>query len=332
MRRILIYGIGLFLVMRALPLYSQEKKPEPEPSPAAVSSEEKKDVGEILFFPGAESRPSNDRYSVTSGQTVEVCVRLTDQAPEFIQKLKKYAVGFRLIMEDNQEPPLILTVAWGDWLKWLRPDEQGCMRGSFQIPPTTKSSVYQVSDLLLATNDHNYYSLREYLYDFGQVDEFEVKNPADDLQAPALVGITTFSNPQNILKMSSGVLRAKIQQLFKFKDQGSGINKKSLRVFYQLDVDGEKQGIKEARCKKWQQEKYTCTLVLREPYFEWSLREVVLSLSSIHLKDRAGNLTVLSDAKLFAEKGGAAAVRFEFSRMAHFNFFGPKLLKEDRLF
>lgn len=332
MRRILIYSLGLLLAIRALPLYSQEKKPEPEPSPAVVSTEEKKDLGEIIFFPGAESRPSDDRHKVTSGQVVQVCVRLNDPLPEFLANLKKYTVGFRLIMETAQEPPQVLTLAWGDWLKWLKADPQGCFMGGFQIPTNAKSGVYQVSDLLLATNDHNYYSLRDYLYDFGQVDELEVKNPADDLQAPVLLGIVTHGKTADLLKMDGGVLRAKVQQFFEFKDQGTGIDKKSLRVFYELDIDGDKQGFKEARCQLRQREIFSCTLLVREPYFEWSLRQVALSLSSIHLKDRAGNALVLNDTKLFTEKAGGSPIRFEFSRLTNWKTFGPKLLKEDRLF
>jgi len=286
-------------------------------------------LGEIIFFPGAESRPSEDRHPVVSGQYVDVCVKLNDRIPESLKLLKKYTVGFRLIMEDNQDPPQVLTVAWGDWLQWLKPDAQGCYSGRFQIPPTTKSSVYQVADLLIATNDYNYYSLREYLFDFSQVDELEVKNPTDDLKPPALSAISSYNDPKGRFKLEGGVARAKIEQIFEFLDEGTGIDKKSLRVFYQLKVDDNSQGFKEAKCRKRSGGDFLCKLDWREPFFEWSLRQVVFELSQIRIRDKAGNLTLLEDPQLFAEKAGANPVRFEFSREKTYK---PKLLKDQKLF
>lgn len=297
-----------------------------------TEGEAKKNYGELVFFPGVETRPSEDRHLVNSGQSVEVCIKLGEQVPAYLESLKKYAVGFRLILEDNQEPPHVLTVAWGDWLKWLRPDAQGCYSGQFQIPATAKSGLYQVADLLIATNDYNYYSLRDVLYDFSQVDELQIKNPSDDLEAPSLIAISTYNSQKGMLKMGGGVLRAKIQQIFAFKDEGSGIDKKSVRVFYQLRVDGDSKGFKEAKCKRRPQGDFMCTLELREPFFEWSLREVSFELSSIRLQDKAGNLTVLQDSALFAQKAAGSPICFDFTREGRWFVPGRKLLQEQKLF
>jgi hypothetical protein len=254
--------------------------------------------------------------------------------PAFLKELKKSAVGFRLIMEDNQEPPNVLTLAWGNWLQWLKPDAQGCFPGKAQISPEIRSGIYQVSDLLLGTSDHRYYSIRDYLYDFSQVDELEIHNPRDDLKAPSLTQIAIFGPKSHPMKYGGGVLSLRVQQLFTFQDKESGIDKKTLRVFYNLEVDGEDRGYKEAKCqaKNKNKEEFRCTLELREPYFEWSLRHVVLDLDSIYLKDKAGNQFILDDPKLFAEKAQGTPVSFEFFREDKWHGFNPQELKKDKLF
>ncbi|HCU24291.1 MAG TPA: hypothetical protein DF383_04660, partial [Deltaproteobacteria bacterium] len=273
--------------------------------------------GEILFFPESESRPSNDRHTVQAGQEVTVCIRLSPNASSYVKARKKDTIGFRLIMEDSAVPPHRLVLVLGNRLQWMQPEAEACYGGVWQIPPETVPAVYQVSDLLWADSDQSYYSLRNYLYEFSRAEELKVQNPGYDQEPPHLVEIQSFGQNPYPLQYYGGVLRARVDQSFRFEDVGSGIDENSLRVFYELSVDKQKMGLKEAKCRGVKQKGtrvMNCRLQMNNPDALWALATVHLNLAELSIRDRAGNQLHLQGEKALHQVLPEAQLSFDFTR------------------
>src|SRR5262249_1832486 len=191
--------------------------------------------GEILFFPrskeGPESQPSEERHSVSAGQTLGVCVRFTKEASSYLDHLSQNTIGYRLILEDSEDPPHRLEITLGNHQERMRPDAQGCFGEDWKIPDSTVPGIYQVADLLWATRDQSYYSLRSHLYEFSQVDELNIKNPNLDTEPPQLVGIKTYGIPPYKMVRYPGVLKVRVSRPSSSRTRGAAWTKNHLRLF-----------------------------------------------------------------------------------------------------
>lgn len=289
----------------AAPAVTVETPPESQPSGP---------YGEILFFP-SDTRPVDERHKVSSGQKVDLCVRLVPKVSEFLDRLRDNAMGLQLILEDSSVPPHRITMVFGNRLFHLKPEANGCFGGDWNIPPNTDPGVYQVADLLWATTSQSYYSLRRYLYEFSRVEELEVQNPKTDLEPPKLLSITTYKKPPQTMSFDSGVLKIHVEQAFELVDSGAGIDGKSLRVTYRLGMGDDRTNLEDARCKRIQQTKrYRCVLNLYAPDFSWSTRPISLSLESLVVKDKAGNRLWIQGEEGFKAVSPKAELVFEFQR------------------
>src|SRR5262249_17481344 len=276
--------------------------------------------GEILFFPrskeGPESQPSEERHSVSAGQTLGVCVRFTKEASSYLDHLSQNTIGYRLILEDSENPPHRLEITLGNHQERMRPDAQGCFGEDWKIPDSTVPGIYQVADLLWATRDQSYYSLRSHLYEFSQVDELNIQNPDLDTEPPQLVGIKTYGLPPYKMVRYPGVLKVRVEQAFQFADKGSGVDKKSLTVVYKISIDGVEQAVKEAQCRPTPpvKDQFRCVLSFTNPEVNWGLRKVNLALHSISVQDRTGNRLLLSGEEEICSRVGGATTSFDFER------------------
>ncbi len=265
-----------------------EVEPEPESVPSA-------DYGQVLFFANTESRPSDERFKVKVGDEVPVCVKLSAKASAYVDKLRDRAIGYMLVLEDSADPPHRLSITFGNRLDRLKPAPNGCMGGMWKVPANTTPGVYQVSDLFWTEVDQSFYSLRNYLFEFSKVEELEISNPKADGEAPKLLGIETFKKSPQTMQNYSGVLAVKAEQIFEFEDKASGLNKKTLTVFYQVDVDGTTVDMLNAKCSGVPQtnRKFRCVLKVANPEILWGMNQVRLALNSISIEDQAGNRLVL---------------------------------------
>ena len=270
--------------------------------------------GEILFFP-LDTRPADERHRVSAGQKIDLCIRLSPNASAFIERLKEKAIGFQLLMEDSSVPPRRMTLVVGNRLFRLKPDGQACFGGDWSIPTTTAPGVYQVSDLFWATTSQSYYSLRRYLFEFSRVEELEVQNPKADQDPPKLLGFRTYQRPPQTMTYDAGVLKIKLEQAFELVDDGSGIDRSSLRVTYRLDVGEERNNLEDARCRRIQQtQRYRCIVSLAAPDFFWSTNPIRLSLETLSVRDKAGNRLLLSGEEAFKAVEPQGELVFEFQR------------------
>jgi len=293
----LFLGIQLNLALADGPAGPPPKKRtvtpvEPESVPESVPTA---DYGQVLFFANTESRPTDERFKVKVGDEVPVCVKLSPNASAYVDKLRDRAIGFLLVMEDSAEPPHRLSIPFGNRLKRLKAGPDGCMGGTWKVPTNTFPGVYQVSDLFWTQIDQSFYSLRNYLYEFSKVEELEVINPKADAEAPKLLGIETFKKSPIPMEYYSGVLRVRVEQIFEIEDKESGLNKKTLRVFYRVDVDGTTVDLLNAKCGSVAQtnRKFRCVLKATNPEIMWGLNQVKLTLQSVSIEDQAGNRLLL---------------------------------------
>src|SRR5947207_1124927 len=148
-----------FVLTAALPLFlagtafAQESAPTPNALENSLPNEEAKGNSSILISSLGKSPDSEGRLTIVPGDKLQVCVKLDQEKNPLFGQLVKDGIGFRLILEDNVEPPHILNITLGNRIKKMLPDSQGCMGGTFQIPNDTATGIYQVSDLLMATYD-----------------------------------------------------------------------------------------------------------------------------------------------------------------------------------
>lgn len=296
----------------------KEKVPEIAPlaTPAAeLENPSSGAYGSIVFFPASESRPSDERFKVQAGQEIPVCIKLSAKASAYLDKLSAKAIGYLIILEDASTPPKRLSMAIGNRLHRLKADSSGCFNGDWTIPDTAQPGVYQVSDLFWAASDESFYSLRNYLYEFQRVEELEVQNPRIDPEAPKLKKVVTYKQPPYKMQFYSGVLRIRFEQGFEFEDPISGLDKKSLRVFYRAEVDGTTVDLLEAKCKPVPQSKrMRCMMDIANPEILWGLNKVTLHLQSLSIRDKAGNHLILEDTKAILEQAPGSIVAVEFSR------------------
>lgn len=270
--------------------------------------------GAILFFPDKSPRPSNDRFPVEAGQEVEVCILLETTKSPLLDRIVKNTTGFRLILEDNKVPPDAILVERERKKARIKPDDQGCYRTTFRIPTYTDTGIYQVADLLFKVSGRGYISVHQLLFGFSQADELEVSNPDTDAKEPTLIAIGTLQEDLKTIGKAFDFLKIKVKQEFTFNDPESGLEPKTLRVFYQLLDNGERTGIHEAKCRTYflKKAKFVCQLEITRPNYEWELGRLALVLESIYLKDKAGNMLVLQDPDLFKKAAGDTPVKFEF--------------------
>ena len=59
----------------------------------------------IVFFPDTESRPSNESFSVKAEDRIPFCVSFSDAEHPFLVKIRDRIIGFKIVMEDQQNPP-----------------------------------------------------------------------------------------------------------------------------------------------------------------------------------------------------------------------------------
>ena len=270
--------------------------------------------GEIIFSPGAAVRPPEGRHQVQTEQQINICLKLNAEEFPFFSQLKEGLLGYRIILEDSAEPPHVLILNPGTRLKRMVAAPDGCYAGIASIPRYLPSGVYQVADLLLARDDQSYYSVRETLYSFSQVDELEISNPNSDLQPPQLIRIEDVPHNGVKVKISQRQLRIKARQIFLFKDDGVGLDGKTLKVSYAIKVDGNVTSYARAQCKSTRRphDRYYCKLNLVRPLEEWGPRSVVLELDSISIRDMAGNKLNLTEPASWETQATGALTSFEF--------------------
>ncbi|MFO1462217.1 MAG: hypothetical protein U1F66_00410 [bacterium] len=292
------------------------RAPESQPELTQAESAPAGPYGQIIFFPAVESRPADERFKVSAGQQVPVCVKLSAQASAYVDRLQDRSIGYLLLMEDAAEPPHRLAITFGNRLKSLKPSPDGCYGGDWRIPDQVVPGNYQVSDLLWMARDESFYSLRNYLYEFSKVEELEVLNPKADSQAPKLLAIKTYKKSPQTMQNYSGVLRVKLEQRFDFEDPESGIKKNSLRVFYSMAVDGTTVDLLDAKCRSIPQtnRSFRCTLQVTNPEIIWGLNRVVLTLHSLSIEDQAGNRLLLDGEAAIKERVPAAETVVVFER------------------
>ncbi|MDX1387389.1 MAG: hypothetical protein R3257_07340, partial [bacterium] len=259
-------------------------------------------------------RPANDRFEVKAGEEVPLCLKLEAKGSPLIKRIQEEATAFRLILEDSQEPPNAMTVRVGDEKKPLKPDAQGCYRGFFVIPPQVNEGVYQVANLLFRTRRRNYVGLQQVLYNFSKADELKVENPNADNEAPKLIGISSFQKSLGKLDGVGNFEDIKVKQNFTFDKEGSGVEPKSLKVYYALIEEGQQVSIHQAECKRIRRRdwNFQCKLHLLRPDWQWEASHVSLVLQSIYVKDKAGNLLVLQEPAVLKEAAKDTPIRFDF--------------------
>jgi len=270
--------------------------------------------GGVFFFPEKGQRPKDDRFKVRAGEEVSVCIKLSSRKSEILQEVKNQATGFQLILEDNKDPPNSIVVEDSGEDSRLSEGTRGCYITEFEIPVQTAPGIYQVANFLIRLQNDSFYSIREYLYEFSHADELEVENPSKDLEPPKLVMISSLEPKVKKIKKRSTLASIKIKQSFRFEEEASGIDRKSLRVFYRLYEEGRVKGVFEAKCKNiwgWDN-RFRCRLVLRRPNLQWALRDLSLELESIYIKDKAGNLLSIPEPKNTPEVDKVGPLRFEF--------------------
>ncbi len=317
--RILIW-VGLifptpFLLLAETPASSG---PENSTSAVTVPFEPPGPRGEILFFPDKKPRPRDDRHPMKAGAPGEVCVKIRAGSSPTLGDIKKQAVGFQLILEDNEDPPHQITLVFDNKSRILQKDPQGCYRGNFKIPETTQSGVYQIADLLFHSVSGNHISIREYLYELGKADELIIENPSKDLTGPNLVSIQNAMPREKKFQRYSGQLSARVKNSFLFEDEGFGIDPNSFRAFYALYEDGIKTGVYESRCEADKEDSryaFHCTLNLVRPRNRWMLRKIRIELESLYLKDKADHQTVIADPQIFTEKAQGNPVKVSFENL-----------------
>jgi len=293
--------------------FAQESVPTADSGENSQPSEAPKGNSSILFSAEGKSPDSEGRVVVAPGDKLHVCVKLDQEAMPLFKQLVRDGIGFRLILEDSVEPPHVLTITLGNRIKKMLPDSQGCVGGNFPIPQDTATGIYQVSDLLMATYDQSYYSVRDYLFDFGQVDELKIENPKDDLKPPELVKIETFHTPLRKLRIASREVRIKLDQQFFFKDEGTGVDPSSLKVFYSLLLDDAPGGYAEAKCRQKHPEKYfICKLNIVRPEWDWGLLRVQVTLNSVTIRDMAGNKLAIADPEELKSKVADGVMSFQY--------------------
>jgi hypothetical protein len=314
----IIFWVIMLLMIPTSNLYSQENGDETvfsgaETEPAAENLEEGLVFGKIIFFPDKTSRPANDRHQVKVGEMVPVCIQLEGRNSPFIEELKEKTIGFRLILEDNSEPPHVLRIIVGNLFELMKPDDRGCFNASYKIPENTKKAVYQVADLLWATKENRYFSLRSHLYQFSQADELEVENPQEDIEPPQLIKISTKQTQLQGLKRSSAVLKATVEEKFYFQEGQSEIDWDTLRISYKFYLNQKFQKSQLAQCKINKKKKECrCQVETISPIDAWALNEVSYYLDSVTLQDKPGNLLKVEDPKELKEKSGANPIQFVF--------------------
>jgi hypothetical protein len=288
--------------------------------------------GDIYFSTQTGERPPEGRHLVAPGQEITVCLKLRSDLPLF-QKLEQGAIGYRLILEDQEVPPHILTIAPGNRLKLMKRDAEGCFSGSYRLPATVPSGLFQVADLLLAYEDQSYYSLRDYLYGFSQVDELEVNNPQTDHSPPRLVKISNLPVSSKKVRVSRVQTRIGFGQIFIFADEGTGIDAASLKVRYRIALDGQVKGYTLAKCRFSQpHDRFTCKVQLVRPVEEWGVRTVRIDLDGITLADKAGNKLVSNDPAEWEAPATGALISFEFPPQFPRTLPQRDELKNDTLF
>ncbi len=281
----------------------------PESRPAAPGAS----IGEIIFSVGEMARPAEGRHQVTAGREVQVCLRLDPEQVPLMGRLQEGMLGYRLILEDSQDPPHILVIAPGNRLERMARDEQGCYAGGYTIPRNSVAGVYQVADLLIAKDDQSYYSIRDYLFDFSQVDELDIQNPRNDLEPPVLLKVSNYRPSQKKLKTTFSQYKIRIGQVFLFEDALSGLKTESMKIRYALLIDGHVTAYPEAKCQSTRPHKrFYCKVDLARPDFEWGPRQVDLKLESIYIEDKAGNKLSLHSPEEWAEQAQGAQTEFQF--------------------
>lgn len=333
------YGVLVCLLLAwAQPVWGQEAEtqtsPETQSGSVTLSARELWGGGEVWFFPDQSPRPADDRFEVVAGQEVPFCLKLRAKGSPLIKRIQEEATGFRLILEDNQTPPNVMSISIGDEKTPLIPDEQGCYRGKFEIPLQIDQGIYQVANLFFRTRRRNYVGLKQILYNFSQADELNVTNPNEDKKAPKLIRISTYQKSLGKLDGVGSFEDIKIKQDFAFEEEGSGVAPESLRVYYALLEEGQQVSIHQADCKRIRRRNwnYKCQLHLLRPDWQWEASRVSLVLQSIYVQDKAGNLMVLQEPAVFKEAAKGSPIRFDFrpdvNRLTFKNYYqrNPKSL------
>lgn len=319
-----LYFIILFILLSGFfptPGRSQEKEAEKtntaEETTVLSETAPSLDAGQVIFFPDNTNRPSDDRFNVKAGEIVEVCLKINPDYSPVFQEIIKTALSFRMVLEDDKTPPSSIVINGGDKKNPLVLDAKGCFRSSFQIPPETNSGIYQVADLFFDTRVRNFISVNQSLYDFSQADELKVENDREDSTPPELLKIGSFQNEIQPIGKNFGFLKIQVTQYFTFKDEGSGLMPKTLKVFYLLSENDQGVNIYPAQCKKRMGEKgvFRCRVKLLRPEFEWERTRLSLELESIYINDKAGNLLILKNPETFLEKAEGTPTKFIFEGM-----------------
>lgn len=272
-------------------------------------------AGGVLFFPDQAARPENDVFDVEAGQEVEVCIRINPKFHPLLNRLVSESTGFRLVLEDNKTPPNAIMVQEESKKGVLPPGADGCYSSRFKIPPLTEEGIYQVADLLFKVPGRGYLSIHQLLYDFSQADELNVKNPKSDEEKPSLVEISTLQEKTRRLGKYYDFFKIEVKQDFTFNETGSGLEPKSLKVWYQLLENGERTGIYLAQCRPAFRKKQTfhCDLQLTRPQYQWDLSQLSLQLDSLSVEDKAGNRLYLQGAEEFKKVSPSTPIQFNFS-------------------
>jgi len=224
-------------------LWAADASPVPSPSPLAGEVQDSTSLpssggGEILFFPANPERPADEQFTVQPGEKVPVCIRLVGLDYPIVNKIQKRATGFKLILEDDQSPPNQIVFSKEAPNGLLSRNAQGCYEGTFRIPRLTSEGIYQVANLLFQGAGKNFYSIRELLYEFKKAEELNVKNEKSDLKGPQLEQIYSHHKPIRRISRSGQFMKIEVQQFFLFSDDTSGLDTKTLKVFYQLTENG----------------------------------------------------------------------------------------------
>ena len=305
--KILAIILSLMSLNSSLSWAQEEAQPAPPETQPHINSAFK---SEVIFSLPDIARPEGGRYSVKAEDNVEVCLRLNQALPLF-KNVQENLVGFRLVLEDNENPPHQMPILIGNKLQKLKQNSEGCYAGRFKIPSKIPSALYQVADLLLYSDKQNYFSVRDYLYSFSQADELQVDNPQYDRDSPLLIKISAPTRSPKKNKVAPKMLKIALRQVFQFEDK-SKLVRKSMRADYAFFLDNIRQESLSARCRKKGNKSFVCEVETRRLREDLSLPQARLSLERISVKDKAGNLLVMEDPQAMVAKTEGGAISFDF--------------------
>ena len=256
----------------------------------------------IVFFPDTESRPSNESFSVKAEDRIPFCVSFSDAEHPFLVKIRDRIIGFKIVMEDQQNPPRRLALVTGHRHAKMKPDTRGCFRGEFFIPSHQVPGLYQVADFYAVLDDNSFYSLREYLFSLKQVDELNIESPSPDAEPPKLVGLGIFGYPTQFYKKATReTIVLKPRFYVQLEDPVSGLFKGSLRAFFQIKLKGQVVDLIEVPCRRYAtQGRFVCKQALRNLLEDWYNQDMVVELASLVVEDRVGNIDNIDISEYFA--------------------------------